>query len=311
MSITYDIGHSTQGEHEGRHGLTHRREPKPVAGRLGEPAFGVHAPSRALVRLMAFTSRRSAGWLGRRVTCLVRRHGARVLTSPVDAEVLGVRMRLHAADNACEKRLLFTPHYVDPAERALLTRQLQGAPQGAFTFVDIGANAGLYTLAAAAQAGPGARILAVEPHPELARRLAFNLRSNGFEAVEVLPVAAGDLDGEITLFLDADDLGQANVKFIAHGSAQAGSLRVPVRTLETLLQEAKIDRLDALKLDASGAEDLVLPAFLRSAPVALWPGLILLANEASRWHEDMRGLLSRHGYAEVLRTRANLAFERR
>ena len=43
-------------------------------------------------------------------------------------------------------------------------------------FVDVGANAGLYSLHAALHAGEGGRILAIEPDAAILARFVFNLR---------------------------------------------------------------------------------------------------------------------------------------
>ena len=84
---------------------------------------------------------------------------------PVDVVSLGARMRLYPHNNNAEKRLLFTPQYFDPRERAFLAERLKGD----FVFLDVGASVGGYALAIAAIGGPRARILAVEPLPDLVR----------------------------------------------------------------------------------------------------------------------------------------------
>jgi hypothetical protein len=75
-------------------------------------------------------------------------------------------MRLYPDGNVCEKRVLFTPQYFDPLEREMLAGRLREG----FRFIDIGANIGAYSLFVAAKAGPSARILAVEPQPEVFAR---------------------------------------------------------------------------------------------------------------------------------------------
>ena len=107
-------------------------------------------------------------------------------------------MRLYPADNVSEKRMLFTPQYFDPQELAYLAQRITAD----FVFVDVGANVGGYSLFVAARAGAAARILAIEPQPEVHERLVYNVRQNDFATVKTLECAAADCDGEVTMFLD-------------------------------------------------------------------------------------------------------------
>lgn len=60
-------------------------------------------------------------------------------------------------------------------------------------FLDIGANVGIYTLAAAHRVGPGGRVYAVEPHKPNAVSLMRNMLRNGLQdRVDVLTVALSD-----------------------------------------------------------------------------------------------------------------------
>ena len=66
-------------------------------------------------------------------------------------------------------------------------------------FLDIGANAGIYSVMLAAK-NLGGDIVAFEPDPGNLARLRANLSANGFgERVRVCPVAVGDKAGEVTL----------------------------------------------------------------------------------------------------------------
>ena len=48
------------------------------------------------------------------------------------------------------------------------------------------------------------------------------------------------------------------------------------KTLLSLAREEGYSKIDAIKLDIEGAEDLVLDPFLSTAPRALWPRLIVM-----------------------------------
>jgi hypothetical protein len=81
-------------------------------------------------------------------------------------------------------------------------------------------------------------------------------------------------------------------------------------TLLALVQNEGYERLDAIKLDVEGAEDLILEPFLRDAPQSLWPGLIVIEDSRQRWQSDLAALLERSGYTLRAQTRLNLVFER-
>ena len=173
--------------------------------------FGTHAPSGfarwAIERTRALPNR----WAARRMAHLLRRLAIQSLRgAPVDTEALGARMRLYPYNNICEKKVLFTPQFFDPEELG----QLKSAIREGFTFVDIGANVGAYSLFVAAQAGLGARILAVEPQPDVFDRLAYNIRQNPFGTIKAVACAVADKSGELTLFLDPRNKGESSVKIV-------------------------------------------------------------------------------------------------
>lgn len=268
--------------------------------------FGTYAPSAWQARLIGLMRRMPDSWLGRRTAFVLRRLAMMPMRRPLDIEVFGQRMRLSPFNNVSEKRILFTPQYFDPAERALLARRLKGD----FVFIDVGANIGGYALFMAAHAGGGARILAVEPQPEMFRRLAYNIAQNPGCPVKALPCALADREGTMTLFVDAENRGESSVKILGWSGETGQSVSVPARTLLSLVAEEGLERIDALKIDIEGAEDIVLAPFLRDAPRSLLPELVLIENARERWQTDCIGLLHSRGYETILETRLNVVLER-
>jgi FkbM family methyltransferase len=267
--------------------------------------FGRYAPTRAIAAIMAVTRRCSQRWAGKRLAFFLRSIGVKALRGrPVDTQSLGARMRLRPYNNVAEKRLLFTPQYFDPKERALIASKIGDD----FIFIDAGASVGGYALSLAAVA-PRARILAIEPLPEVFERLIYNIDANAFANVKALSCALADRDGEVTLFVNAINRGESSVRVVS-GDWRGARMRVPAKSLLSVLREEGYRRLDAIKLDIEGAEDLVLDAYFRDAPASLWPRLIVmefsLLREGLGLEERLRGL----GYREILRTVENVAYER-
>jgi FkbM family methyltransferase len=213
-------------------------------------------------------------------------------------------MRLHPYNNNCEKKVLFTPQFFDPQERALLKARLRPG----CVFLDIGANIGAYALFVAAFAGPQARIVAVEPQPDVFDRLTFNIAQNAFHSVKAVACAVADKAGELTLFVDPRNRGESSLKIV--GTNESAQIKVPAVTLMDLVRSEGLTRIDAIKLDVEGAEDLILEPFLREAPPALLPTLLVIEDGTDQWQIDLPKLLEGHGYREIGRTRLNRMFER-
>jgi FkbM family methyltransferase len=268
-------------------------------------AFGRYTPRGAVARILDLTRGASASWAGKRGAFFLRAMAMKALKGrPVDVEAFGARMRLYPYNNICEKRILFTPQYFDLAEREFL--QARMTPD--FVFIDIGANVGGYSLFAAAAAGPRARILAIEPQADIFERLTYNIGQNPFATIKAIACAVADRDGEITLFIDADNRGESSMRII-NSDALGEHVKVPAKALTSIVAEEGFERIDAIKLDVEGAEDLILEPYFRDAPRSLWPRLLFLEFAPARWSIDLAALLAEHGYVEVLRTQWKACFE--
>ncbi|HEV2159856.1 FkbM family methyltransferase [Bradyrhizobium sp.] len=115
------------------------------------------------------------------------------------------------------------------------------------TFVDVGANVGQLSLAAAMRVTGSGRVIAIEAHPRICKYLLGNVRLNGF-AIEVHNTAIGSTDGEI-VFTDfrSDDMNFA----CANPPPGSAALRVPVRPLDSIIGNRTVD---LLKVDVEGFE---------------------------------------------------------
>jgi len=267
--------------------------------------FGAYAPSALARAAIELTRAMPDSWIGRRLAFAVRQCAVTALRGrPIDFEAFGAKMRLFPYDNMCEKRLLFTPQYFDRGERAILVSHIKPG----FRFIDIGANVGAYSLFVAALAGNAARILAIEPQPDIFDRLVANMRLNPFGTIKAVQCAVADKPGEFTLFLDTRNRGESSMKAVRSPNGLA--MKVPASTLIQIVAGEKFERIDAVKLDVEGCEDLILEPFFREASETLWPNLIIMEDGVGRWHTDMEPFLIERGYRQLLRTHVNYVFER-
>jgi FkbM family methyltransferase len=271
-------------------------------------AYGSRGPGTLDRFALALTRAMPNNWLGLRLAILFRRIVTmRLGRGGLDTEHRGERLRRYWLGNGCEKNALFTPQMFDVMERNALADAIAGK-QG-FTFVDIGANVGLYSLFVASRAA-NARILAIEPQPGILERLRFNLAANPDVRVTVLPLAVADREGTIALVLDANDSGGTHIDKPSRDRTGAAVVSVPCRPLTAILREEGIAAIDALKIDVEGAEDTVLVPFLRDAPSTLLPDLVLIEDTRGLWQTDVFALLEQHGYTVLARNRQNVAYRR-
>ncbi|MGH2499439.1 MAG: FkbM family methyltransferase [Candidatus Limnocylindria bacterium] len=120
-----------------------------------------------------------------------------------------------------------------------------------WSVVDVGANVGFFALR---QAALGASVVAIEPNPDVRRRLERAVSENGFShAVTVIAAAAGSASGVATLAVGASTL----VGTLGPTERPRETHPVQVERLDDLLA-ATSGRIDLLKLDVEGAERDVL-----------------------------------------------------
>jgi FkbM family methyltransferase len=271
--------------------------------------WGRYAPGPFHARLIGWAQALPASMprLSQRLAVLLRRPVKYGVDHALDVQVWGLRLRLAPRGNIAEAKLLFAPQFYELGERAFMSARLgPGA-----TFVDVGANVGAYSYWAHRCLQGQGRILAVEPDPEMRRRLLFNLHSNAMHEVEVLDCALSDRQGEAVLYVNDAQRGENT---IAPEQAQAvGGARitqqVPMDTLLHALSSRAVSRIDMLKIDIEGHELAVLSHFFAHAPESLWPRVIL-AEHKHEAASALQQLFEARGYARALRTRLNDAWQR-
>jgi FkbM family methyltransferase len=256
--------------------------------------FGTFPPTRLQTVVRDIGGRLPKNWPGLRFSGWLRSLLQRTARRPIDVTVLGQRMRLHLGDNACERRLMVTPQFFDPVELEILRQTVSSD----FHFIDLGANVGAYSIFVGTLAGPDARILAVEPQEALLKRLRANIALNNLD-IRVAPVAVGDREGTIEFVVDTNNLGFTSLNIGRKGRGERRVVQLPVRKLLDLVREHGFERIDALKADIEGAEDLALLPFMEEAPRTLWPRLIILEDSPQEWRRNCLTILRELGYERM------------
>lgn len=219
---------------------------------------------------------------------------------PIDVGFRGAVFRLEGGRNLIEYGILLNEAYnqqdIDFLEEAL-------TPGG--VIVDIGCNIGLYSLPLAKTAGPQGQCISIDANPMMTGRLMRNAVLSGLDNVTAFACAVSDSDGSGSLAVRKND--DAIVALVENEDGP-----IPVRTLMSVLSEASVAHIDALKIDIEGHEDKALVPFLDNAPQSLLPKRIVIEHpEQGRDYEGCTAAFARHGYQLTGRSRNNSLYELR
>ena len=173
-----------------------------------------------------------------------------------DVEVApGARFRIRSYANAVENDLFWTG-YAGAWEGNSLALWRDLCP-GMETILDVGANSGVYALAAAALC-PETLVVAFEPVPRVADRLRTNAALNG-DRIVVETVAVSDRDGTARLHdQEGDHAYSASLEYAMLAGAYTHSYDVPVVTLDGYCATRRIERVDLMKIDVERHEPQVM-----------------------------------------------------
>lgn len=126
------------------------------------------------------------------------------------------------------------------------------------TFVDIGANHGAYSVAAARFVGPEGTVLAFEPQPGLHPLVDRSLEAGDVHRFRVFPDACSDQPGEAEFFVPTKSSGRAGMfaQFSANSSHK--KTRVRLVRVDDVTAHLELTGEVFVKLDVEGNELAVL-----------------------------------------------------
>lgn len=121
------------------------------------------------------------------------------------------------------------------------------------TFIDIGANVGLYSALALSTPGFRGRVLAIEPDSESRRYLHKTIESNG--AAQISELAAADRPGTLTLYKNLENKGDNR---LYPDPLLGGKETIGADTLDNICRSHGIASAQFIKIDVQGAEAQVM-----------------------------------------------------
>ncbi|WP_414623421.1 FkbM family methyltransferase [Calothrix sp. CCY 0018] len=165
------------------------------------------------------------------------------------------------------------------------------------SFLDIGANIGIYTLLAASKIKSGS-IFSFEALPTNYRRLEENINLNNLTQVKPYSIAIADSVGSVTI---SNNTKSDSTAFITTNTTNttAESLQIASSTLDTELQNENLNHLTLAKMDIEGAEILALKGakyLLQQQRPHVW--ILELLNGVNHGYrkQDIVNLLQDYGY---------------
>lgn len=200
----------------------------------GQQAFQL-APMRTTARLASW---RIKCLLGRAATIDLRRWGVRMLLPP---RWRGVGKLIYALRDYYEPELVYLEKLLSPGK----------------VFVDAGANFGIYTVMASKAVGEMGRVISFEPSSRAFPVLRRNIAINGFKNVLAFPVALADKAGKALLYHHSAVGSDALAKDSTFGP-NAYAQNIETESLDNVVRQTSVKKVDVIKMDVQGAEELVL-----------------------------------------------------
>ena len=236
-------------------------------------------------------SGQSADWVAR-----ARKKIWRLLRSPFEVEWLeGLRLTLYPGNEIC--RSIFVTGRYEPNEFSWLQCVLKPG----MTFLDVGANLGLYTLFASRRVSGNGRVIAIEPSSREMELLRKQVEQNSLGNVSLLSVALLDHPAEVVLLIaSANHAGHNTLGAFGYNTELENREKVRALRLDDVVESAQLKRVDVIKMDIEGAE----LAALRGAAGTLAqhrPSLLMELSDRALQHQnassaEVLSLLADYGY---------------
>jgi FkbM family methyltransferase len=228
----------------------------------------------------------------------VARRGGSPFWTPMPDDLGGLVFRCDLRD-VLMREVCITGRY-EPQETVILQNLLRAG----MTFVDVGANWGYFTLAAAYLVGARGHVVSVEADPRASATLNANVAKNRLPWVRVVAAAASDSDEMLSLrSYGPESDGSANFGVALADALTEGGVRFEVRArpLDAILDEAGAGTINVLKMDIEGAEGRALTGLGKRLAAGAIDRIIL---ELHPWHLRSHGTsagaivgaLQSHGY---------------
>ena len=159
---------------------------------------------------------------------------------------------------------IVNPNYETGLIQAVRERLTSGLGESVLV-VDVGAHIGKYAILAGTLLRDRGKVIAIEADPDNFRVLENNVSLNGLTNARCINVGCWNTEGTLMLHRAHGNLGGHSFVETRGGD----SIAVPVKTLDSILREQGISRIDLMKIDVERGEFRVLQgarSVLESSP---------------------------------------------
>jgi len=147
-----------------------------------------------------------------------------------------IAQNIYLLGNYEKEELMFLEHHLKPDD----------------TFIDIGANIGIYTLLAAKLVEANGTVISFEPFEKNHAQLLKNIALNGFKNIRAEKKAIDSTSDWMTIFYDPKEANKGMAS--AYQTGLSEKEKVETISLDQYLNEKEINKVDWIKIDIEGGE---------------------------------------------------------
>jgi len=125
-------------------------------------------------------------------------------------------------------------------------------------FFDVGANGGLYSIIAAKLVGENGHVYCFEPGERESKLLLHNLAINNLTNVTTIKSAVSNIKGKTNFAISVDEAMNSLLETNHPAQKIQEWQQVEVTTLDDIVEELSVKKVDFIKIDVEGAEKQVL-----------------------------------------------------
>jgi len=164
-------------------------------------------------------------------------------------EIHGCKFALKPNDKGISAELLsFGSH--EPLSTAKVTSVLKPG----MTCIELGSNIGYYAVLESKIVGKNGKVIAIEASPDNYKYLQKNSKLQNFSNIETHNFVLGDHNGEVNFLTKSISNWSRIMKDDEKPNPSDTISKLPMKTLDSFLEDKKLDRVDFARMDVEGYE---------------------------------------------------------
>ncbi|MEW5676306.1 FkbM family methyltransferase [Flavobacterium enshiense] len=168
------------------------------------------------------------------------------------------------------------------------------------TFIDIGANIGLFSLLAAEKVGASGKVISFEPFPNTFKRLTDNIELNKLKNIDARNIGLSDKEDSLTFYYSDTGFDAWNSFAPTNDKRLRKEISIGVSTLDNELESVDKSKVKFVKIDVEGWEKFVIQGgkqfFSEYSPIVMVEFTEENTLNAGYFVNEIFGLLENLGY---------------